>query len=443
MVEVSGEIKVPKDLATSKVLKHYTYKQKIFGMEYPKIIKNFRKSGNFVYLPRNISKFRKHFTNKFDYKVSDGRSVSFDMKFTPLPHQVESINKLVKEFKSNLNVLFKAPTRFGKGYVMVAVAQKLKVSTLILVDKKLLAQQIVEDTLEYSTASIELLNAKTIKEYDKSKDVYVATFQLLNSNKDFLSTIKDDFGLLVVDECHSASIGATYRSTIHKLNTRYRLGISATPSVPDKNLQGLLTDSFEPVKVIGEYNDGWIVDVYTHKLPVHYSLNLDLPIQPQYVNYFTDPKVVESIKDLLTVLKGKRVLIATPSQEIQNLYIQVAESVGFTGAVMNSESKNLKEKENNLLKLDSGEVNCLAGLNQLLKGWSGKLDVIIDLFSVGSQENVEQLLGRVRTKFDGKTQPMFIQLQSKYTTSKNEKVLRWLKDLPMGNFKGAYDATTY
>lgn len=435
---IRGEIRLPKKEVTKGMLEAYTYKQELFGKEYDKTIRNFRKDSASYYFPRDLKKFRKYSNVPFSYEVSKGHEINFSMKFRPLEHQVKPIEDIVKIFKGNLNILFKAPTRFGKGYAMIAIAQKLRVSTLILVDKKLLVEQIVDDTNTYSDAIITELNAKTAKEYDKHSDIYVTTFQFLNANKDFLEEIKEDFGLLVVDECHSAAIGGTLRAIIGGVNTRYRLGVSATPSVPDRRLQGLLTDSFEEVKVVGEYIDGWIVDVFTYKLPRNYQLNLEKPVQPQYVNYFMLPEVVESIRELLISLKGKRVLIATPSQELQNLYIGVAESVGFRGAIMNSERVNLKLKEENLRKLNTGEINCLAGLTQLLKGWSGNLDVIIDLFAVGSQENTEQLLGRVRTKFEGKEQPIYIQLQSKYATNKNQRVLRWLKDLDMSNFKGDY-----
>ena len=116
--------------------------------------------------------------------------------------------------------------------------------------------------------------------------------------------------------------------------------------------------------------------------------------------------------------------------------------MGFSPAILNSEAKNKKLKDVNLDKLDKGQVDLLLGLTQVMKGWSGKLDIIIDMFAVGSEENVEQLVGRVRTPYEGKTLAMYIQCYSYLPTYKNKKVTRILNSLSFTESKGVFNVST-
>jgi superfamily II DNA or RNA helicase len=432
---VKGEIQVPKHNISKEMLQAYTYKQKIFGRDYEKTIRNYRKDKDFYYFPRDLTKFRKHLNTPFEYHTSQGRSISFEMKFKPLSHQVEPINDIVSAFKGRLNVLFKAPTRFGKTFSVVSIINKLKTNALIIVDKKLLVEQFVEDTYEYSTATISELTAKTIKEYSKLSDIYITTFQFLHSNPLLLNKIKDDFGIVVVDECHSL-VADTYRKVLYSVNSRYRLGVSATPTSKAHGLTPLITDSFEEVKVEGKYN-GIEVDVYTYRLPRQYSLDMDKPISPQYTNYFLLQDTIYRIEDLLDSLKGYRVMLAIPNQTVQNRYADLAQSLGFKVGIMNSEPHNLKVKNETLDKFKEGELDLIVGLGQLMKGVSAPIEVIVDFFAVGNSEATEQLVGRARTVFEGRKCAKYIQLTSKYTTNKNDKVLKYLNNLDFTNFKGA------
>jgi len=436
---VTGTIQVPKESVNKNLIDRYVYTYQGFQGEVT--VRNFKSHKGFYYFPRNLKKFRKHSDLKFKYLVTEGTPLEFSMKLPPLEHQVKPINDVVKAFKSDVNVLLKAETRFGKTYSAINIMQNLGVSTLILVDKTLLVEQFIKDCKEYST-----LNLKSLTNYDE-KDVevaYISTFQYLNANPNLINKIKNKFGLVIVDECQVLTAD-TYRDTLYSFNSRYRLGISATPSAKQRGLTNLITDSVGEIKVEGKY-DGVMVKTYIHRLPLTFTFNQLLHSSEQMADYFTSDEVVESIKSILISIKEEnpkaRVLIATPYQALHDFYFEVSQGLGYSPAILNSQSKNKKLKEINLEKLDKGEVDLLLGLNQITKGWSGKLDVIIDLFAVSSEENAEQLVGRLRTPYKGKPTPKYIQLYSAYPTYKNKAITRMVDNLSFTIFEGEYNAVT-
>jgi len=435
--KVLGEIVVHKEYVSANMLDAYTTLLPIYGTEFKKKIKNYRKDKDYYYFPRNLLKFRKYCDNLFEYEVVRGREVLFDMIYPPLPHQVSPIDKIISLFKSNLNILFKAETRYGKTYSLVNIISHLKTNTLILVDKVLLVDQFISDTKNYSNAKV----GKLTKEYDNTLDIYVCTFQFFHANLALLERVKNDFGFIAVDECHSLTANS-YRRILYKFNSRYRLGMSATPTAKQRELTSLITDSFGKVKVIGKY-EGIQVAVYQYTLPYHYQFDpARLPAE-QIVEYFLNPKVVEHITALLENIKQRKVkvLLATGSKELQNFYYKIAIDLGFTPAIMNSEAKNVKRKDENFIKFKNNELDMFIGLNQLMKGVSAPIEIIVDMFAVGTEENVEQLVGRVRTPFEGRKDASIIQLLSKFKTSKNRKVEQFLKALNFTDFKGDWNET--
>lgn len=442
-VIVGGMIRLHKSQVNDKLLDAYTYSFQEFNKDRRSTLVNYAERGDYIYLPRNLDKFRSLSSLKFKYDVTSGTHLEFNLKFSPLPHQVKPIKEVLKLFKSNLDILLKAGTRFGKTYSAVNIIHSLKVSTLILVDKSLLVEQFIKDCSDYSDLTIQPITNLT----KVTSGAYITTFQYLNANPHLLDgedSITSKFGLVIVDECQVLT-AETYRRTLYRFNSRYRLGVSATPSAKQRGLTNLITDSVGEVKVEGSY-DGIQVETYTYDLSKTYQFNPAINASEQLTTFFLRDEVVKDIKNLLLHIKQEqptaRVLLAFPYQALQNFYFDVAKDAGFSPAILNSEVKNKKLKTENLEKLKSGEVDFLLGLTQLMKGWSGELDYILDPFAVGSDEAVEQLIGRLRTAYDGKLVARYIQLYSYLPTYKNKKVTRILNNLDFTIPKGVFDVPT-
>lgn len=425
---VGGMIKVPLNKAYD-AMKAFIYVKPLYsgGTE---LVTTYKIEDDYVYFPRNLQKIRRFTSLPFEYQLATPAvsPAEYADWFSLYDYQKVACKQIVQAFKSDINVLFQAGTRFGKTATALGVYNNLKVRTLILVDKNLLANQFKNDWLEYTDWDIDI----ELLSYGGG-DVTISTFQYLNANPALMESIKEDYGLLIVDELH-VSAAATYSNIIQKFNVRYRLGMTATPTRTSDRLTEVLHDLFGQVKVVGENPNNMEVYWTSFMLPKAYKASSYNPAS-SYEKYFLLPEVQEQIVGLALKYKDKTVMLATNSQKVQEHYMQLFNDLGLNTCVFNSASHNKKAEEENLRKVADGDITMFSGLNVLLKGVSiPRLEVIINLFSVSSPENVTQLVGRLKTKHPDKTKPLFINCKPKFGDYKSDKVESILAEL---------DGTTY
>ena len=127
--------------------------------------------------------------------------------------------------------IIQLPTGKGKSILALHIAQKLGQKTLILVHKDDLVVGWTNDIKLCFGNDIEigLIKAKSRR---VAKQITIATVQTLSRmSEEELSQYTDQFGLVVQDECHH--VGLNIFNIIDKFNSKYKLGLSATPTRSD------------------------------------------------------------------------------------------------------------------------------------------------------------------------------------------------------------------
>ena len=115
----------------------------------------------------------------------------------------------------------------GKTIVSIFIMCKLKVKTLVVVNKSFLADQWVERIAQFApTAKVGIMKCDRFD--SEGKDVVVASLQTMISRKYPL----DGFGLSVFDETHHMS-ARVFVTSLMQETTRYMLGVTATPERKD------------------------------------------------------------------------------------------------------------------------------------------------------------------------------------------------------------------
>lgn len=131
--------------------------------------------------------------------------------------------------KKYVNGIFVLPPGLGKTQIGLECAATLKQKTLWLTHTKDLlnqAKERCEDNLICKTSEI------TDGKCDISGDVVFATVQTLVNVIDNRNIKQNEFGLVIVDECHHLSTNAEtvkmFEKCVNYFNARYKLGLTAT-----------------------------------------------------------------------------------------------------------------------------------------------------------------------------------------------------------------------
>lgn len=167
-----------------------------------------------------------------DYIVEDKRTVHT----VNYPRFLLSLRDTQKEaFKSYLSDTDKGlivlPTGKGKSILGLYIAYALRQKALIIVHKDDLVSGWKADSKicfgeDFKTG---LIKAKSRKIGDQ---VTIATIQTLaRMDKDELKQYLDEFGMIIMDECHH--ISSTSFDIVHLFSANYKIGLSATPERSD------------------------------------------------------------------------------------------------------------------------------------------------------------------------------------------------------------------
>jgi len=135
-------------------------------------------------------------------------------------------NEAFKKLMANQMGILSASTAFGKTIVALRVITERRVNTLILVHRKLLADQWIERINQFLG-----IPKKDIGYYSGTKKeltgiIDIAVMQSI-VKKDKVEDWVAEYGQIIVDECHHIS-AASFERIIRKCPAYYRLGLSAT-----------------------------------------------------------------------------------------------------------------------------------------------------------------------------------------------------------------------
>jgi superfamily II DNA or RNA helicase len=163
-----------------------------------------------------------HIKPELQNKQNHGRNI--DVRFTGelRDDQKEALQKLM----ANQTGILSASTAFGKTVVALRIIAERKVNTLILVHRKLLADQWAERINQFLG-----IPKKDIGYYSgtKKKRIGIIDIAVMQSlvKKDKVEDWVAEYGQIIVDECHHIS-AASFEQIVRKCPAYYRLGLSAT-----------------------------------------------------------------------------------------------------------------------------------------------------------------------------------------------------------------------
>lgn len=172
-----------------------------------------------------------HFGQPDSIILPEGLPLADNITFKGIAYDYQEsiINKFIS---SGSTGLISVPCGKGKTFMALNIAVRLKKRFLVVVDKSFLLNQWKKE-IEGFIEGIRIGIVQGTKcEVDPNKyDVTLCMIQTLCS-RDFPESTFASYGFTIFDECHH--LGASYFSrTLMKIQTKYLLGLSATPTRDD------------------------------------------------------------------------------------------------------------------------------------------------------------------------------------------------------------------
>ena len=165
--------------------------------------------------------------------VSEGlplpAAITFRTTFPPHAFQKEIMTTFLEK---GANGLICVPCGYGKTFMALYLAVQLKKRFLIIVDKEFLMNQWkseIENFMEGARVGV-LQSTKVEMDADRY-DITICMIQTL-CRRELPNGFFDQYGFTIFDECHH--LGASYFSqALRKVQTKFMLGLSATPDRED------------------------------------------------------------------------------------------------------------------------------------------------------------------------------------------------------------------
>ena len=196
--------------------------------------KVFLENENKIYIPKvfGIQKFG--IPDKIT--LNDGNNINLNFNGNLRPHQIEPIDKCLEAFEKKGGGQLSLPCGDGKTACGCYLISKLKKKTLVLVHKEFLVNQWIERINGTNDSHAFLPNTRIGKIQAsiidiEDKDIVIGMIQSISKKEYPLNTF-DSFGFVIIDECHRIP-SRHFSKALGKINCKYMLGLSATPTRKD------------------------------------------------------------------------------------------------------------------------------------------------------------------------------------------------------------------
>lgn len=390
----------------------------------PKTLKLYNYSDSKVYLPigcfENIWKIHPYKEDYKDYSICKKANIKSNIVLRN--YQQPCANAL----KKYVNGIFVLPPGLGKTQIGLHCASILGQKSIWLTHTK----ELLNQALERCESNLDCKISKiTEGKCDLSGDIVFSTVQTLANIIDKGEIRQDEFGLVIVDECHHLSASAEsvkmFEKCVNYFSARYKLGITATLHRGDglektttKILGNVIYEvkkSEDKKKLIGIYENKQILElpIEQFQVPVQiYMLKTTYNVLDRDV-FDRNSKIVfarlisdlcgdydrnKQVLNIIKKLKGYSIVISERIDQLHYLSDNTPNSICIDGKT----NKKLREKL--IEEFRQGKYKVLfASYSLVAEGLDvPMLENLVMASPVKDQRLVVQAIGRVQRPYKDK-----------------------------------------
>jgi superfamily II DNA or RNA helicase len=346
--------------------------------------------------------------NQIEAQIDDQRESGTKLKTT------KSLVKLRKNQQTAVRAMIKhdagilhAPTAFGKTVTAIGMITKRKANTLILVHSR----QLLDQWRERLKSFLPDTNVGIIGGGKKKPTgvIDIATYQsLINKKDNTVSELVQDYGHVIVDECHHVS-APRFEMVLNEVRAKYVLGLTATPERQDGH-QKIIFMAAGPIrhKVKSTTKDKFEQQVVVHQLydtPPRELLHSEE--RPKISDAYrwimeNDERTQRIVDDVhICVQQSNHPIVLTERREhaetIHTILLEKGiDSVVLKGAMRASERKAVEES------LPTAQVVVATG-KYVGEGFDlPRLDTLLLAMPIAWKGSLAQYAGRIHRESDGK-----------------------------------------
>lgn len=345
-------------------------------------------------------------------RICRAERFSFESHINPYPYQENAIQAILER----RNGVLVMPCGSGKTQTALEAVSRIGMRTLWLTHTQDLLTQSMNRAKAVYGAGKDCYGTITGGKVNVGRGITFATVQ--TAAKIDLTPYRDEFGCIIVDECHRA-VGSPTRAmqffkVLSNLSCRYKIGLTATP----KRADGLSKMMFSLIGgVAHEVTREAVADttcpVFVKQVKSGYVPNLDIALAGDgTINYaglvddltHNDSRmefVLDIIRDLPK--ESPALILANRVEYLQTLQKKCGRrSICLSGMGASKAAK--EQRKAALQQLNAGEIDCLFATYQLAKEGLDVPNLRYVIFATPEKDEstVIQAAGRVARKYPGK-----------------------------------------
>lgn len=317
---------------------------------------------------------------------------------SPRPYQERLWSRLPLQETEGV---FHLPTGYGKTTVAALLSQRLGLKTLIIVPRDAIFAQFEKEFQTWFGYEVGKIKGSVVK----IKDITVASAESLSRKRELRESLKDQFGLVIIDEAH-LFITEKRMAMLSAFQAKYIYGMTATPKRTDGQGQAIFfqfgdvvvtetIDRTSPEVLLVPFSGHIFVDEYANMVGVQTNLkerNL-LIAQTAYV----EARMGRQVLLLVKRIEHGRLL----AEEIRKLGDSITHTVSSHGSA--------KDRKKLLLGMREGteKFHILIGTYSMLSTGVDipSLETLIFAGDLKSDVLVTQCAGRILRILSGKKEP--------------------------------------
>lgn len=301
-----------------------------------------------------------------------------------------------------------APTAFGKTVTAAALISQRGVNTLVLVHRAELLKQWKERLFSFLQVGKEVVGTLGAGKARRTGKIDIALMQSL-SRKNEVSECVEEYGHVVVDECHHLS-ATSFEAILKRVKAKYVLGLTATPIRRDGR-QPIIFMQCGPVRHTAAAPEGrpTTLEVLPRFLRSQVAVPADAGIQDVFRRLAEDPsRTAAIVSEIVAAFKaGRKALVLT--ERTDHLHIierALGDSIGNLYTLHGRMAR--KDREAifaRLESLDGDSPRVLLATGRLIgEGFDHPpLDTLLLAMPISWRGTLQQYAGRLHREHASKT----------------------------------------